>query len=362
MRSSLVLAAGRRAFVRVQAHGIQPSMIHSMLAASGGPKGLMLLQLDRYLTGEFLPRSEQPVDVLGTSIGAWRMMNYAQAEPRAALDRFEELYFSQRYSARPTREEITAECRRLLQGMLGESGAQEIVANPRFRLHVIAARAKGNAASDDKSRLLTAMALLMAGNVLTSSAPYWFFERVMFRHREGGFPWHTSLPLAGSADFTADNVLPALLATASIPMVLNGISDIPGAPAGVYRDGGLTDYHLANPLTKKEGIVLYPHFFPQVVPGWFDKSLRWRQPRSEHFDDVLLVTPSAEFIAQLPYGRIPDRNDFVNLDAEARLRYWRKVLAATQRLADDFHDLVSTERWREVLRPLRFVRGGSLEH
>lgn len=333
-----------------------------MLAASGGPKGLMLLQLDRYLVSEFLPKSTQPIDVLGTSIGAWRMTSYTQADPRAAIDRFEDFYFSQRYSQKPTREEITAECRRLLEGMLGANGAHEIVTNPRFRLHVIAARAKGHAASDDKSRLLMAMGLLMAGNVLTPSAPYWFFERVMFKHRDGGFPWHVSLPLAGNADFTPDNVLPALLATGSIPLVLNGITDIPGAPAGTYRDGGLTDYHLANPLAEKEGIVLYPHFLPQVVPGWFDKSLSWRSPQHEHFDDVLLVTPSRGFIATLPYGRIPDRNDFVNLDAEARVRYWRQVLAATRRLADEFHDLVSTGRWREVLRPLKFGKGGSLEH
>lgn len=126
--------------------------------------------------------------------------------------------------------------------------------------------------------------------------------------------FYFSLPLAGDADFTPENVLPVLLATASIPLVLNGVSAIPGAPAGLYRDGGLTDYHLANPLTGKEGIVLYPHFLPQVVPGWFDKSLSWRQP-----------------------------------------------LNATRRLADEFHELVSTGRWREVLRPLRFGKGGNLE-
>jgi hypothetical protein len=360
---SLVLAAGRRAYARLQEHGLQPSLVHSMLAASGGPKGLMLLQLDRYLTSEFLPQSTQPVDVLGTSIGAWRLMNYTQADPRAALDRFEEFYFSQRYSAQPTREEITAECRRLLVGMLGENGVREIVENPRFRLHIIAARGKGHAASDDKHRLLAAMGLLMAGNFFTASAPYWFFERVMFKHRDGGFPWHVSLPLAGSADFTQENLLPALLATGSIPLVLKGITDIPGAPAGTYRDGGLTDYHLANPLAEKEdGIVLYPHFLPQVVPGWFDKSFSWRAPQPGHFDDVLIVAPSRHYIASLPYGRIPDRNDFTRFDAEDRVRYWRQVLAATRRLADEFHDLVSTPRWKEVLRPLKFGKGGSLEH
>lgn len=362
MSSSLVLAAGRRAFSRLQEQGLRPALVHSMLAASGGPKGLMLLQLDRYLTSEFLAQSTQPVDVLGTSIGAWRLSTYTQADPKAALERFEHFYFSQRFSEKPTREEITTELSRVLAGILGPTGAQEIADNPRFRLHLIAARGRGGAASDDKARLLLSMGLLMAGNVLTPAAPFWFFERVLFRHREGGFPWHGSLPLAGTAEFSADNVFPALLATGSIPLLLNGIRDIPGAPAGTYRDGGLTDYHLSNPLAEREGIVLYPHFFPKVVPGWFDKGLRWRGPLAAHFDDVLMVAPSAAFIASLPHGRIPDRKDFLNFSAGDRVRYWRQVLTATQRLADEFHDLVSTGRWREALRPLAFGRGGALEH
>lgn len=362
MQSSLVLAAGRRAWRRLQEQGLRPGLVHSMLAASGGPKGLMLLELDRYLMSEWLPQSSRPVDVLGTSIGAWRLMNYCQAHPLAALDRFEHFYFSQHYPAKPTREEVTQEVTRVLLGMLGPHGAREIAENPRFRFHTIAARAKGGAASDARGPLLTAMGLLAAGNLITPGAPFWYFDRVLFRHRDGSFPWHADLPLAAIPELTPDNVVPALLATGSIPLVVNGIRDIPGAPAGTYRDGGLTDYHLSVPLAEKEGIVLYPHFFPKVVPGWFDKALRWRWPDAAHFDDVLLVTPSADFIATLPQGRVPDRNDFMRFSTGERVRYWRQILNATKRMADDFHELVSTEKWRDQLRPIRFGWGGSLEH
>lgn len=362
MKPSLVLAAGRRAFDRLQAQGPVPALVHSLLAASGGPKGLMLVQLDHYLAGEFLPHCPQPVDLLGTSVGAWRMACHAQARPLEALERFQHFYTSQQYSPRPSREEITTEVGRILAGILGSTGAAEIAANARVRLHVIAARARGGAASDDKARLLTALGLLAAGNLVTPAAPRLWFERVMFRQREGAFPWHAGLPLAATPDFTADNVFPALMATGSIPLVVNGIRDIPGAPAGTYRDGGLTDYHLTVPLAEREGIVLYPHFSPRVVPGWFDKALRWRRPDATHFDDVLLVTPSRDFIAGLPHGRIPDRQDFVNLGPDERLRYWRQVHEATRRLADDFHDLVSSDRWRAVLRPLAFGAGGDIVH
>lgn len=362
MTASLVLAAGRRAHARLQEQGLRPGLVHGMLAASGGPKGLMLLELDRYLTTEFFPRSEQPVDVLGTSIGAWRLLNYTQADPASALERFLHFYFSQEYSAKPSRAEVSTEAARVLAGMLGPTGAREIADNPRFRLHVIAARGKGGAASEDKARLAGAMGLLALANLFSPAAPYWWFERVMFRHRDGAFPWHDGLPLAASADLTAENVFPALLATGSIPLVLNGIRDIPGAPQGLYRDGGLTDYHLAVPLAERDGIVLYPHFSPRVVPGWFDKALRWRVPEADHFDDVLIVSPSRDFIAGLPHGRIPDRNDFTRFSPGERVRYWREVLDATRRLADDLHDLVSTDRWRAVLRPLAFGSGGTVAH
>lgn len=360
--SSLVLAAGDNAYARLQEQGFRPELVQGMLAASGGPKGLMLLQLDRYLTGEFLSRSRQPIDVLGTSIGSWRMACYTQARPLEAIDRFEEMYLSQSFSAKPDRHEITCECERLLDGILGRQGVHEIAANPRYRLHVIASRGKGAAASESGGVLGLSFALLAAANVLSPRAPFWFYERVMFRHEQGAFPWHDSLQLAGEVTFTPDNVREVLMASAAIPLVINGVQDIPGAPAGIYRDGGLTDYHLSMPMAAHEGIVLYPHFFPRVVPGWFDKSLAWRVPNPQDFANVLLLAPSQHFIDQLPYGRIPDRKDFNRLSPGERVHYWRKVLDQTRRMVDELDDLISTDGWRAALKPLRFSRYGAVEH
>ena len=55
------------------------------------------------------------------------------------------------------------------------------------------------------------------------------------------------------------------MATASIPLVLEGVPDIPDAPAGTYWDGGIIDYHLHLPYPRAEGLVLYPHFQPTLV-------------------------------------------------------------------------------------------------
>ena len=40
------------------------------------------------------------------------------------------------------------------------------------------------------------------------------------------------------------NFRSAILATSAIPMVMSGIQDVPGAPSGMYRDGGLIDVHV----------------------------------------------------------------------------------------------------------------------
>ena len=49
-----------------------------------------------------------------------------------------------------------------------------------------------------------------------------------------------------------------------------------------------------------------------------------------------MITPSKEFVASLPYGKIPDRNDFTDLDADTRIKYWNTVFSETEKLAEAF--------------------------
>ena len=52
----------------------------------------------------------------------------------------------------------------------------------------------------------------------------------------------------------------AVLASGAIPLVIDGVHDIYGAPRGVYRDGGLIDYHLSHQFAARENeIVLFFH-------------------------------------------------------------------------------------------------------
>jgi hypothetical protein len=130
------------------------------------------------------------------------------------------------------------------------------------------------------------------------------------------------------------NLAPALLASGSIPGLLDGVRDIPGAPAGVYRDGGIVDYHFDPRWATGEGLILYPHFGPTLIPGWFDKPFRGRHLDPAALDRVVVLAPSPEFVASLPYGKIPDRRDALRFDSREMRRYWSTVARESERLGE----------------------------
>jgi hypothetical protein len=118
-------------------------------------------------------------------------------------------------------------------------------------------------------------------------------------------------------------------------------ADVACIPAAAGGPKGLALIPLDQrlPYHALEGIVLYPHFVPYVTPGWLDKRLPWRkQPRAQPWlDNVLLVAPSREFLARLPGGRLPERQDFhrYGLDHAARMRAWRRAIGECGRFADE---------------------------
>jgi hypothetical protein len=71
---ALQIHAGPKALAHIREHGLRPEHIGVIPGAAGGPKGLILGPLDRFIFGEWLAQSSQPVDLVGASIGAWRPM------------------------------------------------------------------------------------------------------------------------------------------------------------------------------------------------------------------------------------------------------------------------------------------------
>src|SRR5690606_33047725 len=181
-----------------------------------------------------------------------------------------------------------------------------------------------------------------------------FMERGIVHDARGRAPVSSLVDFPShEVPLSRDNLLPALLASASIPLVMSGVRNIPGAPEGVYRDGGLLDYHLDLPY-QQPGVILYPHFTDRVVPGWFDKTLPWRRGDASRLQDVLLVSPSPDYLATLPDRKLPDRKDFEKYagDDAGRERAWRGAVAESDRLGDEFLELVESGRLLDRIQPL----------
>lgn len=348
---SLQILAGKKALAEIKQHGLRPERIKLMVGASGGPKWLMLSRLDQYLSEHFFPKASQPISLLGSSIGSWRMACYAQQDPLTIFKEFEDLYTNQRYSEKITPKEISFYIDKVLSQMFSEKRAQHVVSNPLRKLHIVAVR--NRKLLNGRSKLAQGFGLLTAatGNLFSSKIVESLYPRVIISPNKSSEPY---LLEPETIELTADNLSQSLVASGAIPMVM-APTKIPGGKDRWYWDGGLVDYHFSGPFNVDDGLVFYPHFFPKITPGWLDKAIPWRKAEAHNYDNVVMLAPSEEFIAKLPYGKIPDRTDFETLSNEERESYWNTVLEATNELVADLHTALEKDGARSAVRPIDFI-------
>lgn len=340
--NALSLHMGREAALAVERDGWAPELFSLLLGASGGPKWFVLGQLDRFLFGDFLQRTDQPLATLGSSIGSWRNACLTMADPVAAIDRMEQGYLYQEYaSEKPSAQEISIVSQGILEYVLGEHGRAQLVNHPRITSHIVTARGRGPAASSSTALLATGMGVAALGNTVSRKLLKHHFQRVVFHSGTTPSPGLSLLDFdTRYCRLNEDNLLQSLHASGAIPFVLTGERDIPGAPGGQYWDGGIIDYHFDLDQYQGDGLLLYPHFQAGIVPGWFDKFLPWRQSAIDEAKRLVLLCPSEEFTASLPHGKIPDRSDFTRMKPEERVRYWEQCVSASAALAEEFANLV----------------------
>lgn len=373
--NALQLYAGPKALQAIRQNGLSPQDIRTIAGAAGGPKGLILGPLDRFIFGDWLTRSHQPIDLVGASIGAWRMSTACLIDPVKAFKRLESDYIRQHYELAPGQKRPSAD---MVSELFGQNlqafyggRVHEVLDHPRYRLHIVTSRGRHVLNTEHGLRTpLGYLGALLTNTVHRKAMGAWL-ERVVFStpvYCPHASPLHGSLPPKGAnlpwggpaanceshaaplpfgtADYRTRQVClsernfnPALQASCSIPFVLKAVHNIPDAPPGAYWDGGITDYHLhlnypAAPSAIKEiaahahsagasgtngtqrapqnGIVLYPHFQKAVVPGWLDKGLKWRHKATHHLDTMLLLAPNPEWVKTLPNAKLPDRTDFTH--------------------------------------------------
>ena len=339
--TALKLIAGKTARKRIREFGLGPEQLRLIVGASGGPKWLVLKGLDRFLCHNWLPNAPQDIDLVGSSIGAWRMTVYAHPDPGKTFDEFLASYFSFRTDNVSSASELTKASYDIIHGLYPPSDVGRLIGNANRNLNIVAVRGKGMAGSKGKAAEAAGMLTAAMANRVSRAHLAKFFERVVFHSGS-----HIACPDVwrgfGKIDvpLCAETLADALMASGSIPFVSEPIIDIKGAGSGVYRDGGVIDYHFDIPWKYNDGIVLYPHFYDHIVPGWFDKGRPERRAAGAAWDQVLLLAPSADFVSALPGGKVPDRKDFTDFSDDERLARWKIVIDESERLADEFAELL----------------------
>jgi hypothetical protein len=348
---ALRVLAGPRARLQLRERGLRPQDVRVVPAAAGGPKGLVLNPLDRFIFGHWLSAAPGPaVHLIGASIGAWRMACGALPDADAALAQLADDYVSQHYEHAPgkppTARHVSEVFGRALQQRLAPRAA-ELLGASRYRLHVVTSRGRHLLQRQGPLRTPLGYAGAFFANAAHRRALGLWLERVLFSDPRDPLPFALGDFRSHQAVLTAENLAPAVLASCSIPFWLEAVHDIPGGPRGAYWDGGITDYHLhLNYAGMADGLVLYPHFGAQVVPGWMDKAWKRRHRASPFLDNVVVLAPADDWVRTLPGGKLPDRNDFKTFgdDLAGRMRAWRTAIAESQRLADEFAARVQADR------------------
>jgi predicted acylesterase/phospholipase RssA len=346
--SDIVILAGPRAYLHLKENGLQARDVAIVPAAAGGPKGLIFQKLDQWMFGTWLPSAPRERTLIGASIGAWRMAAACLADPVQGFELLGDLYCAQSYPPNPPAPLITESSKEFLRQLIARR-EREILEHPHYRLQILVSRGLGLLKTPRLNLTAsTGFGLAILSNLIARNQLANHLSRTVIGDARDPAFWLKAKFDAFDTQFvplSQDNLPNALLASGTLPFIMQPVADIPGAPAGTYWDGGLVDYHLALPYSRvagnpEGGLVLYPHFGTHIVPGWFDKTLPWRRAGSGSergwLDNLVLVAPSRKFLQKLTRGKLPDRNDFRYYGENHALRAlnWKLAMSEGERLRD----------------------------
>jgi hypothetical protein len=181
---ALRLYAGPAALDHIRQNGLRPQHVGAIPAAAGGPKGLILGPIDRFVFGEWLRATDQPVHLVGASIGAWRMATACLHDNVSALERLERDYIAQDFELqpgqkRPTAAQVSWQFRENLKMFYG-GRVDQVLNHPRYRLHIVTSRGRGVLARDGRFRTPIGYAGAFAANAVHRRALGGWLDRVVF--------------------------------------------------------------------------------------------------------------------------------------------------------------------------------------
>ena len=165
MEDVLTLAAGPTALKHVREHGLSPNDVSTIFGASGAAKWLAIAGLDKAIFGNWMAdrTATAPVDLYGTSVGAFKLAAAARRDPGRLLATLAQAYIAQSYSNALTPYTISIETHKTLIRLLGDGsedmslGVSEVLTSPHYHLHIGAVRAHGLLNSDRRGRKIMAL-------------------------------------------------------------------------------------------------------------------------------------------------------------------------------------------------------------
>ena len=352
----LCIKAGENACERIRDGGFSLDTFTGYAGPAVGPRWLLASGFDLTLLKEKALGRLRPLTLIGASAGAWRFAAWIQPEAEKSYRHLLEAYITTTYTRADKpfsiRDSLTAIINKTI-----ESDALPFALNHRdYRLAVVTARAKNLTAAENVLLQRLGFAFSFLGNALSRSLLYTFLERVIFYSGPKPPAFALRPEFRGvCVPLNKTNFKSVLVATGAIPLIIAGVRDIFGAPRGVYRDGGLIDYHLVgNYGAKEDDLTLLFLHQERLIPGWLDKRLTSRKPSAEDLKNIVMVYPSADFVASLPLGKVPEREDFVTFvdDPETRIANWRQAVAKAEPLGEIFLELVASGKIKDVISPL----------
>jgi len=352
----LRIKAGQEVYELIKDGGFHLDRVTAYFAPAGGPRWLVASGFDLALLTSRLLGNRQAVLLAGASAGAWRLAAWLQPEAEESYRRLIDAYIAMPYHRQDSPGAVLNALGDVINAYVAEDALSFALSSKQYRLAVITVRAKHLLASDTAWAQRIGMGLCFVANCLNRSYLNGFAERTVFY--TGAKPPDFCFEKGFQGRFVAlseINFRHALLASAAIPLVVAGVHDIYGASMGVYRDGGLFDYHLTHRYARRKGgVTLFFHHQERIIPGWLDKRLTRRTPAAPIVNNVLMVYPAPEFVAQLPGGRIPDRRDYLTYlnDSRQRMANWRQVTTLAAPLGEEFLELVASGRIRNVVEKL----------
>jgi len=360
---SLRIKAGRKAYGLIKDGGFHLDQVAGYFGPAAGPRWLAASGFDLALIEQGVLGRSRPVSLIGASAGAWRFAAWVQPEPGKSYRTLMEKYITTVYSRADTAATVLKSLNTIIDSYIEDDALPFAMANKQYRLAVLTVRSKYLLASELKIVQALGLGLFFLFNALNRQAVHRFFERVVFYQGAKPPPFCLAKTFRGRfVPLTGVNFKYAVMASGAIPLVVGGVKNIFGAPQGVYRDGGMIDYHINQSYAAKDSdVVLFFLHQERIVPGWMDKKLKRRRPPEDLLDNVLMVHLSGEFVQKLPYGKVPDRTDFKTFidDPEARIQYWRQAVEQAAPLGEQFLELVASGRIRDVVEPLANGQDGN---